>query len=216
MVFGGVRIKEDKSFFSKLQALEFCSLIGTGGAMAGLGIPILCNGANLAFLRSAFLEVKGYDGNLDIPSGDDEFLMRKIDRRFPGSIRFQPSGDSVVETRPTESIKAFVGQRLRWAGKWKRSGSQLSQLTAVFIFVFQTSFLVLWFAPLGNWISGYFTLFLILGKMIFEYTFLFQVGTFLRVKPRLFHFLVLQFLYPFYVIFIGLASLFTSPEWKGR
>ncbi len=101
MVFGGVRIKEDKSFFSKLQALEFCSLIGTGGAMAGLGIPILCNGANLAFLRSAFLEVKGYDGNLDIPSGDDEFLMRKIDRRFPGSIRFQPSEDSVVETRPT-------------------------------------------------------------------------------------------------------------------
>jgi len=216
MVFGGVRIKEDKSFFSKLQALEFCSLIGTGAAMAGLGLPILCNGANLAFLRSAFLEVKGYNGNLDVPSGDDEFLMRKIDRRFPGSIRFQPAGDSVVETKPLESVKGLVDQRLRWAGKWKHSESQLSQFTAVFIFVFQTSFLVLWFAPLLNWISGYLTLFLISGKMIFEYTFLFQVGTFLRVRPRLFHFLVLQFLYPFYVMYIGVASLFTSPQWKSR
>jgi cellulose synthase/poly-beta-1,6-N-acetylglucosamine synthase-like glycosyltransferase len=216
MVFGGVRIKEDKSFFSKLQALEFCSLIGTGAAMAGLGLPILCNGANLAFLRAAFLEVKGYEGNLDIPSGDDEFLMRKIDRRFPGGIRFQPAGDSVVETRPMESLKAFVDQRIRWAGKWKYSGSQLSQFTAVFIFVFQTTFLVLWIAPLLNWISGYLTLFLITGKMIFEYAFLFQVGTFLSVRPRLFHFLVLQFIYPFYVIFVGLASLFSSPEWKGR
>ncbi|HMI66080.1 MAG TPA: glycosyltransferase [Cyclobacteriaceae bacterium] len=216
MVFGGVRITEGKSFFSKLQALEFCSLIGAGAAMAGLGIPLLCNGANLAFLRSAFLEVKGYDGNLDIASGDDEFLMRKIDRRFPGSIRFQPVGDSVVETRPMESLKAFVGQRLRWAGKWKHNGSQLSQFTAVFIFVFQTSFLVLWFAPLLNWISELLALFLIAGKMIFEFTFLFQVGTFLHVRPRLFHFLVLQFLYPFYVMYIGVASLFTSPLWKGR
>jgi cellulose synthase/poly-beta-1,6-N-acetylglucosamine synthase-like glycosyltransferase len=216
MVFGGVRIKEDKSFFSKLQALEFCSLIGTGAAMAGLGVPILCNGANLAFLRSAFLEVKGYDGNLDIASGDDEFLMRKIDRRFPGSIRFQPAGDSVVETRPLESLKGFVDQRLRWAGKWKHSESQLSQFTAVFIFVFQTSFLVLWFATLLNWISGLLALFLIAVKLIFEFAFLFQVCTFLRVKQRPLHFLVLQFLYPFYVMFIGVVSLFTSPLWKGR
>jgi cellulose synthase/poly-beta-1,6-N-acetylglucosamine synthase-like glycosyltransferase len=216
MVFGGVRIKEDKSFFSKLQALEFCSLIGTGAAMAGFGVPLLCNGANLAFLKSAFLEVNGYEGNLDIPSGDDEFLMRKIDRRFPGSIRFQPDGDSVVETRPLESLKGFVDQRLRWAGKWKHSESQLSQFTAVFIFVFQTSFLVFWFAPLLNWISGLLALFLITVKLIFEFAFLFQVCTFLRVRPRLFHFLVLQFLYPFYVMFIGVASLFTSPLWKGR
>ena len=216
MVFGGVRIKEDKSFFSKIQAVEFCSLVGAGAAMAGLGLPVLCNGANLAFLKSAFLEVHGYEGNLDIPSGDDEFLMHKINRRFQGSICFQPMADAVVETRPQESLKGFVDQRLRWAGKWKHSASGLSQLTASYILVFQASFLVLWFAPLLDLTSGLFTFLVIAGKMIFEFTFLFQVGTFLRVRQRPFHFLILQFLYPVYVIFIGLAALFASPEWKGR
>ena len=216
MVFGGVRMKEGKHFFSKIQALEFCSLIGAGAAMAGLGVPVLCNGANLAFLKSAFLQVNGYEGNLDIASGDDEFLLHKINRRFPGSIHFHPAEDSVVETKPLETLKAFADQRLRWAGKWRHSGSGVSRLTAVFVFVFQTSFLVLWFAPLLNWISGPLTLFLIAGKMIFEFTFLYQVSTFLHVKQRLFHFLALQFLYPFYVIYIGLASLFSSPQWKGR
>ncbi len=216
MVFGGVRMKDDKSFFSKIQALEFCSLIGAGAAMAGLGIPVLCNGANLAFLKSAFLEVNGYEGNMGIASGDDEFLMDKINRRYPGSISFQAEGHSVVETRPMKSLSEFVDQRLRWAGKWKHSVSGISQLTAVFILVVQASLLVLWFAPLLNWISGLLAILLIAVKMIFEFTFLFQVSTFLRVKQRPFHFLALQFLYPFYVIYIGLASLVISPAWKGR
>ena len=122
----------------------------------------------------------------------------------------------MVETRPQETLKGFVDQRLRWAGKWKYSASSVSQLTATYILVLQASFLILWFAPLLNLTSWLFTFLLIAAKMIFEFTFLFQVGTFLRVRQRPFHFLILQFLYPVYVIFIGLAALFASPEWKGR
>jgi len=216
MVFGGVRMKDDTSFFSRIQALEFCSLIGTGAAMAGLGIPVLCNGANMAFLKSAFLEVNGYEGNLGIASGDDEFLMHKINQRYPGSIYFQAEGHSVVETRPLASLREFVDQRLRWAGKWKHSQSGISQVAAVFILLVQVSFVFLWFAPLLDWISRPFILWLIVVKMIFEFTFLYQVGTFLGVKQRPFYFLALQFLYPLYVIFIGVISLFASPVWKGR
>ena len=216
MVFGGVRMKEEESFFSKLQALEFCSLIGTGAAMSGLGVPVMCNGANLAFLKPAFLEVKGYEGNLDIPSGDDEFLLQKINRRFPGSICFQPDRDSVVETVPMESLRAFVDQRLRWAGKWKRSESGLSQLMALYILVFQASFVALWFATQLNLTSALFAFLLIAGKMIFEFIFLFQVSTFLKARHRALHFLALQFLYPLYVVYVGVGSLVSAPAWKGR
>ncbi len=37
----------------------------------------MCNGANLAFRKDVFNEVSGYKGNIQIASGDDEFLMRK-------------------------------------------------------------------------------------------------------------------------------------------
>ncbi|MEJ0029267.1 MAG: glycosyltransferase [Bacteroidota bacterium] len=46
MMVGGVRIEEDDTFFSQLQALEFVSVAVTGGATLGLGFPTMCNGAN--------------------------------------------------------------------------------------------------------------------------------------------------------------------------
>ncbi|MEQ8425351.1 MAG: glycosyltransferase, partial [Cyclobacteriaceae bacterium] len=98
LAFGGVRLKADDSFFSRLQSIEFLSLIGSGGATLGLGFFSMCNGANLAFRKSAFEAVNGYDGNLKIASGDDEFLARKILLNFPGSVRFINVAEAVVET----------------------------------------------------------------------------------------------------------------------
>ena len=59
----------DKSLLSRLQAMEFTSLAASTAAAIGIGHPILCNGANLAFRKSAFLEVGGYEGNMDILRG---------------------------------------------------------------------------------------------------------------------------------------------------
>ncbi|MEX2235806.1 MAG: glycosyltransferase, partial [Cyclobacteriaceae bacterium] len=99
MAFGGVRMEGSSSFFDCLQAMEFSSLIGSGASTAALGVPTLCNGANLAFRKKAFTEVKGYDDNINIPSGDDEFFMRKIQKCHPGSIHFMNSPETVVATR---------------------------------------------------------------------------------------------------------------------
>jgi cellulose synthase/poly-beta-1,6-N-acetylglucosamine synthase-like glycosyltransferase len=82
MVMGLVKIQQSGSLFSKLQALEFSSLIGSGVAMNMLGYPVMCNGASLAFRRKSFEAVNGYEDNLHIPSGDDEFLMRKLKSVF--------------------------------------------------------------------------------------------------------------------------------------
>ena len=81
MSFGAVRIQSDQTIFSRLQALEFSSLIGSGASTAAFGFPTMCNGANLAFTKEAFLQTNGYTGNEQIASGDDEFLMRKIEAK---------------------------------------------------------------------------------------------------------------------------------------
>ena len=38
---------------------------------------MLCNGANLAYKKSIFRELNGFEGNSHISSGDDIFLMEK-------------------------------------------------------------------------------------------------------------------------------------------
>ena len=45
----------------------------------------------MAYKKAAFLEVEGYRGNEEIPSGDDEFLLQKIAKRYPGRVGFLKS-----------------------------------------------------------------------------------------------------------------------------
>jgi cellulose synthase/poly-beta-1,6-N-acetylglucosamine synthase-like glycosyltransferase len=216
MVFGGVRMVEKADFFSKLQALEFCSLIGTAAASAALGFPTMCNGANLAFRKAAFVEVKGYEDNFHVLSGDDEFLMRKIDQRYAGSVCFLADDAGINETNPLPTRDAFIQQRLRWAGKWSFNSSFIAKYLAVFIFVFQGSFLAIWFAPLVGLIDWWFALVFVLFKMAFDLLFLLLVSRFLKVTWKGSHFFALQFVYPVYVVYVGIASFIQPYEWKGR
>jgi poly-beta-1,6-N-acetyl-D-glucosamine synthase len=216
MVFGGVKIEDDGSLFSRFQAMEFISLIGSGAATLHVGYPSMCNGANLAFQRSAFIEVGGYEGNFNIPSGDDEFFMRKINTTFPQSIDFMNRPESVVSTKAQKSVKAFLYQRLRWAGKWKHNSSLQTKLLALFIFLFQLSIIGVVSLVLMNKLDLKIAMFLIGSKIVLEFIFLSKVCVFLGARWRTTYFLLLQLIYPFYVVAIAIASNFVSPLWKGR
>jgi poly-beta-1,6-N-acetyl-D-glucosamine synthase len=215
MVVGPVRL-HSPSLFSKMQALEFSSLIGVAGATIGFGKPIMCNGANLAFKKSAYQEVNGYIGNEQIPSGDDEFLMRKMASRWKDSIRFLNDRQAVVSTLSQKSLVAFIQQRLRWAGKWKHNSSSFTQLVALTILFFNVCFIVffcwcllgdpLWKTAVSLWMV----------KMFAEMLFLFPVSSFLSLRWNWLSFFALQFLYPFYVVFIGVLSQTKGYEWKNR
>ncbi len=216
MVVGGVRIKPSTSFFSKLQALEFSSLIGSAAATLSLGFPTMCNGANLSYRKVTFVDVNGFQGNVHIASGDDEFLMRKIVNKFgPESLRFLSDLNSVVSTIPQVSVSDFFVQRIRWAGKWKHNSSVIVKLLAFFIFLFQFSFLTLILSFF--WVGINDTLVLIvLVKILLEGFLLYRISRFLRQKINLLSFLVMQILYPIYCLLIGSLSNGLVVFWKGR
>ncbi|MFN8336283.1 MAG: glycosyltransferase [Cyclobacteriaceae bacterium] len=216
MTFGPVKFQTDDTLFSTMQAIEFSSLIGSGAATAAFGFPTLCNGANLAFTKDVFTETGGYDGNEHIASGDDEFLMRKIEAKYPGGIRFNNSPDSLVTTTPQQTLNEFLNQRLRWAGKWRYHDGTNSKLLAVYIFLFHLSVLVLPFFVLLDDISVYIMLGLLVAKAIVELFFLRPVCTWLGVRWSWLSFLILQLVYPLYAVGVALAALFKTPFWKGR
>jgi poly-beta-1,6-N-acetyl-D-glucosamine synthase len=215
MIFGGVKL-QGSSFFSIVQSHEFLSLIGTAAATLSYGFPSMCNGANLAFRKAAFLEAGGYTGNFHIPSGDDEFLMRKIFQLFPHGICFVGDDDAVITTSAVVSPKEFVHQRVRWAGKWKQNVSSWNAILAIFIFCFQLSVLLL---PLGvaiGWASVSVALSLYFLKFLMEWIFLKKIAGFVNLPWNWAAFIFLQIFYPVYAVCIGLISTFSTFEWKGR
>lgn len=216
MTFGAVKIEADHSLFSKMQALEFSSLIGSGASTAAFGFPTLCNGANLAFTKDAFTETGGYDGNEHIASGDDEFLMRKVEAKYSNGIRFNNNPENVVTTHPQKTLNNFLSQRIRWAGKWKQHDGTNSKLLAVYVFLFHLSVMMLPFFVLMGDISVYVMLGLLVAKAWVEFFFLRQVSSWLTVPWHELSFFLLQLVYPVYAVGVAVAVLFKKPAWKGR
>jgi len=216
MVVGAVRIEEDGSFFSRLQSIEFVSVVATGAATLGLGIPTMCNGANLAYRKDAFMQVDGYQGNENISSGDDEFLMNKFNHKWKNSISFLYSKSSVVTTTPSPNLAAFIQQRLRWAGKWKHNISFTTRVFAMVVWLFHLTFLIMPFAAVAGFLSW--KLFIILAgtKIFVESLFLIPAANVLNVKWRWISFFVLQLVYSVYVLVTGLTSQLITSKWKGR
>ncbi|TAH28210.1 MAG: glycosyltransferase [Cytophagales bacterium] len=214
--FGLVAFKDEKTFFSSLNTIEFASLVGSGAATWALGKPTMCNGANLAYRKTTFNEVNGFDGINNQPSGDDELLMHKIFASQPDAVRFLKSKSAIVFTEATQNLSSFYNQRLRWASKWENY--QLPHVQAIAFSIFATNLiLILFFITLFfdfNFIK--FILFCVfqLTRMIIEYRFLHSILYFLDKKLNLSAFLFLFIIYPFYVVFFGLGGRFLSYKWK--
>lgn len=216
MLVGPVRIEGDGTLFSAIQAMEFSSLIGSGVATLYFGIPTMCNGANLAFKKEAFVNVNGYADSLHIPSGDDEFLLKKIHKKYPAGVHFMGLGDAVVSTNPQTNWKNLLHQRIRWAGKWRQHPTIQKTLLAVYIFLFQLLTIALPAFVLTGWLPALVVLSLWAIKILVELLFLSRITISLQDKWNWPSFILLQLLYPFYVVVVGLFCNFLPFTWKER
>lgn len=216
MVSGPVTFTKETHFSDYLQTVEFSSLIGSGACSIAVGKPTMCNGANLAYRKSAFQEVGGFEGVNQIASGDDEFLMHKIAKTFPGSIRFLKTSGAIVRTIPHRNWSDFYQQRKRWAGKWNYYQTRAPKILAAYIFAINFSLLLCLLLTLAGQISGYTLLALGLLKILPEWLFISTVLRFLEKSHCIPAIPVVQLLYPLYVTVFGLSARTPTYAWKGR
>jgi cellulose synthase/poly-beta-1,6-N-acetylglucosamine synthase-like glycosyltransferase len=214
MLVGAVALKNESQIFNQLQSIEFASVIGTGMGLCALDKPTMCNGANLSFRKKIFEEVMGYEGNDHIASGDDEFLMHKVRDRYPSTIQVLNPKGSIVITNSQNSVTDFIQQRLRWASKWNVNSSLFARFLAVFMFAIQISWL-----GLITWLiisKSVMITTIVFLKLTFDFIFLSSICRSLKMRFNLLAFICLQFLYPVYVLYIGIFSQVTNHQWKGR
>jgi len=95
-----------RGFWSRFGVYEFSALQSVTEATARAGHPVMCNAANMSFLREVYLRHAG-ELRDDLPSGDDIFLLHAV-RRGGGSVGFAGSTAAAVETA-TAVTAAAVG-----------------------------------------------------------------------------------------------------------
>ena len=100
-----------------LQRKEQIALQAVTAGSALMGVPILANGANMAFSRSTFFQLNGFR-NDRFASGDDMFLLQRM-RRSGKRIGYLLDPEVVVRVEPESTMKAAWQQRVRWAGKMR-------------------------------------------------------------------------------------------------
>ncbi len=199
-----------------IQTIEFASLVGSGACAMSIQQPNMCSGANLTYRKDVFFEVKGFEGNEHLASGDDEFLMHKIAKLYPEKVQFLKSADAIVKTQIQPTLKSFYQQRKRWASKWKYYDKKSISVLAIFIFLANFSFILAWFSWLFHWISlNEFLTFSFL-KCVAEFTFLALILRFFKYSRLILFIPIVQFIYSFYVTFFGLIAQGKGFEWKGR
>lgn len=215
MAFGPVAIKTT-NFFSRLQAMDFAALIGLGAATWKLGMMGMCNGANLAFRKSVFQECNGYMGSEQHPSGDDEFLLRKIHQRYPKGIRFIKSSVAMVSTTAQPNLTSFIQQRIRWAGKWRFHKDVATKVVAIFVFLFYALMLgtTAYAFALSEDINIVASIWGV--KWVLDVLLVRSVLQLSRQRLPIIESVILSLIYPFYGIFIGIKTINYTFEWKDR
>ncbi len=216
-ISGPVLLTGPNTFFQRLLGLEFAGLVGVGAACIGRGAPTMCNGANLAYRRTAFDAVGGYADHAHLASGDDEFLMHKLHAARPGAVRFLAEAAAVVRTAAPATVGALLRQRVRWASKWRHYQSPASRRLALLVLGANVALAAgagaaLARPALGPWVGIAWLL-----KLGADAWFLAPVLKFLKQRQWLALLLLpLQLLYAPYALAVGAAGWRGGYRWKGR
>lgn len=222
MVLGPVRLR-GTGMFGQLQELEFLSLMGITGGSAGLGNPVMGNGASLGFRRQAWLEAGGYASHTKFPSGDDVFLLHTVKKQRPQAtgpegkakpyVQFLKDRDAIVETEAVRGLRDFFRQRGRWAGKAGGYKDPFTLLTGGVVAGFNLLLVIyLVFLLVFPGMSTLWMLAAIALKALVDFLLLAATARFFNMSVRLAWFPLLFPVYPFYV----LASIMVGWARKNR
>ncbi len=211
LVASWLQVKPGKTLLSKLESLDSLGLVITGAGAFGLGFPFLANGANLAYRKSLFQDMNGFQGNEQFASGDDDLLLQKIFKQSKWKAAFAPDISAAVLTEANSSLKEFFSQRVRWASK---SGTYPLPVLVLEIFLYFYFLSILLSIPL-LFVSFGFLAFPAV-KLLLDYVVMKTGCDKLNRTLSPLHFLTANFFQMGYILIAGIAGPGGKFTWKNR
>jgi poly-beta-1,6-N-acetyl-D-glucosamine synthase len=214
LISSPVCILPERSIFSKLQSLEFFSLIGCGAGAIAINKPFLANGANLAFSRSLYYKLNGYSNHINYASGDDVFMLLQAKQQH--NITFLKDKAAIVYTKGAPTLKTFFHQRIRWASKSSGYKDVTALITALGVFFLNSLILISCGFGLLDTKIFFVTGGLLLIKILIDLSLFITVSSFFKHQRLMCFYLPLQLFYTIYIIATAILSLVIPFEWKNR
>ena len=217
MLLGPVVLAPAEGVFQTIQSMEMMAIMGLTGGFASQGKPIMANGANLWFDKSAFNEVGGFSKQQN-PSGDDVFTMLKINDKWPQSVGFVKDFRAIVQTTPQPTFSAFWQQRKRWLskkGEYSNWMVKATALTSYFANVIGLLALLISIAMLGTFVSDT-LLWILLVKTVVDLYIIRRTRNDLNPICGVGSIIPAELFMLFYVPILGIFGRVKNYTWKGR
>ena len=199
--------QENESLFNRYQRVDFLSIIIANAGFSGWGLFWSGTGQNLAFLKSDFEKINGFQQVKDRISGDDMYLVQSISKLKTGHLHIDPN--SFVKTSPMKSISDFFNQRVRWSSNAKLTLGDEPLFFGFLLITITYNLLIISSLLIGNsWIG------LMAVKVIFD-------GLAIFLGSKLFNrtmdfpaYCLWAILQPFYIPIIGFCGIRGKFTWK--
>lgn len=202
-----------QNFWSKFVSLDSLSLAAVAAASFGIKKPLTCNGRNLAYRKSVFEQVNGFEEIKHFISGDDDLFLHLVSNQTNWKIRYAFDARALVYSMVSENFKHFANQRIRHASKGFFYSNWLT-LSLALVYIFNLLLVALF--PVSVLISNHFTFWTIgFGlKFICEFLLLFKMASRFRVHDFLTLYPIAAPLHPVYVTVFGLWGQIGKFKWK--
>lgn len=213
MCVGAVGYATKSGFLHDFQNTDFLSLQGVTAGSFGIGKPFMCNGANFAYEKDFFKILNGFEGNNNLASGDDVFLLQKALKTAPDKITYL-GNLNVVLTKSCATWKELIHQRVRWASKTSAYTTWYPKILGLIVFLANLSGLLLLFLPFYKSELIKMSVYFWLLKFGMDWMFLkFSSKYFgLTFKNYFLSFLM----YPFFTVLVVGKAMLGKFEWKDR
>jgi cellulose synthase/poly-beta-1,6-N-acetylglucosamine synthase-like glycosyltransferase len=213
MCIGSVGYKTESGFLHDFQNNDFLSLQGVTAGSFGIEKPFMCNGANFAYEKDFFRTLNGFEGNNNLASGDDVFLLQKALKSAPEKIAYL-GNLNLVFTKSCTSWKALINQRMRWASKTSAYANWYPKVLGIIVFVTNLSGLLLLVAPFYKIGMLQITIYFWILKFGIDFMFLKFSSAYFRLPFK--NFLSSFLCYPFFTVLVVGKAMFGKFEWKER
>jgi len=211
-----VTYNSNHSVLDRFQTLDVLSL--QGATIGGFGIqkPFMCNGANFAYTKTIFNKVQGFEGNTNIASGDDIFLLEKIKQAHPDQLHYLKCEHAIVSTKPQPNLNNLIAQRVRWASKTSAYSNGFGKFTGLIVLLMNLLIILGIIGAMATDLNFRTVFYILVIKFSIDFFLIHKSASFFNQNHILKSYLLGFVMYPFFSIYIACISIFSSYQWKGR
>jgi cellulose synthase/poly-beta-1,6-N-acetylglucosamine synthase-like glycosyltransferase len=115
IVQGPKKVNRSQGLLNRYQCFETFGFVSLEAATFAWGKPLLASAPSLAYRRSLFQSVGGFEGLEHLVSGDDDMLVHKMVTRGKAGVFYNLDPEACVITSPALTWRELFQQRARWS-----------------------------------------------------------------------------------------------------